>query len=301
MFARNRAIFLWIGLVLLLPIGASISSAQQVCKQQTKVQATNTCQQPQAPPAETRQKPTPTYTPKDTVPRDFPAANEEEAKRAQEAAKVLAEMTTMKESGIPNSLLRDAKGIAVIPSVKKAALGIGGRWGRGLMSTRNDEGAWVPPSYIEITGGSVGFQIGVESNDLVLVFRDKDAVKNLMKGKLKLGADAAVAAGPVGRKGEAGIDILMTSPILAYTRSRGLFAGVALDGSVISIDDTANQKVYGKYVHGDEILLYSRVAMNQTVQPFVDALNKYTSEEVKATSVPATSNTNMCSSNCSSK
>src|SRR5205085_2382095 len=134
-------------------------------------------------------------------------------------------------------------------------------------------GEWSTPSYIEISGGSVGLQLGVEATDLVLVFTNKQGIDSLLKGKVKLGADATVAAGPVGRKGEVGTDIRLNSAVYSYSRSKGLFAGVSLDGSAITIDDSANEKVYGKKVSADSVLM-SKVSSNSIVSPFMDTLKK---------------------------
>src|SRR4030095_10188207 len=146
---------------------------------------------------------------------------------------------------VPEHLMSGTHGIAVIPHVVKGAFGIGGQWGKGLMSQRREDGGWSPPAYIEIGGGSFGLQIGVQASDIVLVFTDEDGLKGILKGKLKLGADASATAGPVGRKAEVGTDVLLRSAVFAYSRSKGLFAGISLDGSVISLDDSANRKIYG--------------------------------------------------------
>src|SRR5688572_19424227 len=164
--------------------------------------------------------------------------------RARKAGETLTEVMGAADNAIPDELLQRAHAIAVIPGVKKGAFGIGGRWGKGLVSHRSAAGKWSTPSFIEMGGASVGFQIGVESSDLILVFMNDEGFRSMLKGKVKLGADAAVAAGPVGRKAEVGTDVRMTSAILSYSRSKGLFAGVALDGAVISIDDSANEKTY---------------------------------------------------------
>lgn len=197
-----------------------------------------------------------------------------EVERAADAAAVLTEIMNIPESSIPEELMARAHGIAVIPHVVKGAFGIGGQWGKGLLSQRNENGAWSTPSFIEIGGGSVGFQIGVQATDLVLVFTDEDGAKGLLKGKVKLSGDAAATAGPVGRKAEIGTDVLLRSGIFAYSRSKGLFAGISLDGSVVSIDDDANHKVYGKIVTGDQILLGNAVKANATVEPFLTTLKK---------------------------
>jgi lipid-binding SYLF domain-containing protein len=117
-------------------------------------------------------------------------------------------------------------------------------------------------------------QIGVQANDVVLVFTDENGLKGLMKGKVKLGADASATAGPVGRKAEIGTDVLLRSGIFAYSRSKGLFAGISLDGSVVGIDDDANQRIYGREVTGQEILLGNRVSVNSSVAPFVKELQE---------------------------
>lgn len=197
-----------------------------------------------------------------------------ELDRSAEAAKVLTDIMNVPDDAIPDQLMARAHGIAVIPHVVKGAFGIGGQWGKGLMSQRAEDGSWSPPAFIEISGGSFGLQIGVQASDVVLVFTDQAGIKGLLKGKVKLGADASASAGPVGRKAEVGTDILLKSGIFAYSRSKGLFAGISLDGSVISIDGDANQKVYGKAVTGEGILLGKEVHGNATVDSFMKALQK---------------------------
>jgi lipid-binding SYLF domain-containing protein len=197
-----------------------------------------------------------------------------EVERAADAANVLREIMNIPDNAIPEELMARAHGIAVIPHVVKGAFGLGGQWGKGLMSQRHEDGRWSPPSYVEISGGSFGLQIGVQANDVVLVFTDESGLKGLLRGKVKLGADASATVGPVGRKAELGTDILLRSGIFAYSRSKGLFAGISLDGSVISIDDDSNRKVYGKDVTEDQILLGDRVELNPTVAPFVNTLRE---------------------------
>src|SRR5499433_1423584 len=159
-----------------------------------------------------------------------------EAERATDAADVLTQIMNIPESAIPDELMARAHGIAVIPHVVKGAFGLGGQWGKGLMSQRREDGAWSTPAFMEIGGGSFGLQIGVQASDIVLVFTDESGIKGLLKSKLKLGADASATAGPVGRKAEVGTDALLRSGVFAYSRSKGLFAGISLDGSVVSID-----------------------------------------------------------------
>ena len=200
--------------------------------------------------------------------------NPAEVERATEAANVLNEVMNIPEKAIPEELMARAHGIAVIPHVVKGAFGIGGQWGKGLMSQRSENGRWSRPAFIEIGGGSFGLQIGVQASDIVLVFTDESGIKGLLKGKVKLGADASATAGPVGRKAEVGTDVLLRSGVFAYSRSKGLFAGISLDGSVISIDDDANHRVYGKDVTGEQILLGKGVPTNETVDTFMKTLEK---------------------------
>src|SRR5215467_10148280 len=185
-----------------------------------------------------------------------------EAERAVDAVNVLTEIMKIPENSIPEELMARAHGIAVIPHVVKGAFGVGGQWGKGLMSQRREDGSWSAPSYIEIGGGSFGLQIGVQASDIVLVFTEEDGLKGILKGKVKLGADASATAGPVGRDAEIGTDLLLKSAVFAYSRSKGLFAGISLDGSLIGIDDSANRKIYGKPVTGKEILLEGAVSAN---------------------------------------
>jgi lipid-binding SYLF domain-containing protein len=158
------------------------------------------------------------------------------------ATTVLADLSKIPEKGIPPALLADAHGVAIIPRVVKAGLVVAGQGGHGVVVARDKGGAWGTPVFVNFGGGSVGFQAGVESTDVVLVFRDRKSLDRLLdgKGKVTLGADASLAAGPVGRKAAAGTDAKLEAEIVSYSRSRGLFAGVALDGSVIRPDANAN-------------------------------------------------------------
>ena len=149
------------------------------------------------------------------------------------ACQVLHEIMAIPARGIPMSLLADAQGIAIVPNLLKGGFVVGVRHGRGVIVVRDDNGQWRPPTFITITGGSVGWQIGVQATDLVLVFKTKTGVESLMRGKFTIGGGVAAAAGPVGRQAEAGTDARLRAEIFSYSRSRGLFAGVALDGSVI--------------------------------------------------------------------
>jgi lipid-binding SYLF domain-containing protein len=191
----------------------------------------------------------------------------------QEAASVLQDLTAASDR-IPNKLLERAEAIAVIPHMIKGAFVIGGRYGKGVVSERTSNGRWSSPAFIEIGGGSFGAQIGGTSTDLVLVFTDRNALGLLAGGKdMKLGVDAGVVAGPVGREAEAGVNANLKTAIYAYSRAKGLFAGIALDGAVLSIDKDTNHKVYGESADAKQIL-DGNVAANATVRPFMDAVDK---------------------------
>jgi len=196
-----------------------------------------------------------------------------ESKRAIEAREALTEIMGVPET-IPDELMKRAHGIAVIPHVVKGALGLGGQWGKGLMAQRHEDGTWSSPSYMEIGGGSFGLQIGVQASDIILVFTDEAGLRGLLKSKIKLGADASVAAGPLGRKAEIGTDVLLKSGVFAYSRSKGLFAGVSLDGSAVGVDDSANAKMYGKETTAEQILFRGKTTTDPQIREFMSALQK---------------------------
>jgi lipid-binding SYLF domain-containing protein len=212
------------------------------------------------------------------------AKQSDEGRRAANAAAVLGEIMEAPDQGIPEALLKRAYGIAVIPHVVKGAFGIGGRYGKGLVAQRNADGGWGTPLFIEITGGSFGLQLGVEATDVVMVFTNSEGINPLLKGRLKIGADASATAGPVGRKAEAGTDILLKSAIYSYSRAKGLFAGIALDGAVIQLDDEANKSVYGKTSVATDLSKRKVTgAAIATMQPFLRALQKYAPAEAAKT------------------
>lgn len=165
--------------------------------------------------------------------------------RAQTATRVLADITKAPDKSIPRDLLRDAYAIAVIPNVLKVGLVFGGRHGDGLISVKSPDGTWSNPVFLSLTGGSVGFQAGVSSTDVVLVFRTRRGVDGIVNGKFTIGADAHATAGPVGRNLDASTDAAMQAEIYSYSRSRGLFAGVSLDGAALRMDDNADAAIYG--------------------------------------------------------
>jgi lipid-binding SYLF domain-containing protein len=192
-------------------------------------------------------------------------AQEREIQRADNAVRVLSEILAIPEESIPERLLREAEAIAVMPDVVKAGLIFGGRGGKGLMAVRGSDGTWSNPSFITLGGGSFGFQAGVQAADVVLVFRTRRGVDNIVNGKFTLGADASVAAGPVGRSAQASTDGQLKAEIYSYSRARGLFAGIALDGAVIAIDNRANRRVYGRDVT-------ARMILENRVRPQVNAV-----------------------------
>lgn len=173
------------------------------------------------------------------------AAETREENRVADAAVVLEEFNAIPEQRIPPNLLANAAAVAVVPGVKKVGLGLGGRFGRGIIVVRRDDGSWSSPAFITLTGGSIGWQVGVQSTDVILVFKSKRGIDNITSGKLTLGADASVAAGPVGRQAGAATDIYGDAEVYSYSRNRGLFAGVAFDGSVMAMDTDANAAFYG--------------------------------------------------------
>jgi len=181
------------------------------------------------------------------------AGAREEAKLI-EASGVLEELHGQRDSYIPERLLARAYGVAVIPNVVKVALGVGGRRGTGALVVRDSSGKFSDPIMVSITGGNVGWQIGVQSTDIVLVFTTRKSVEGIADGKLTLGGDASVAAGPVGRSASAATDQNFTAEVYSYSRNRGLFAGVSVDGSVIAIDSKANNKLYGKKAPATDII-----------------------------------------------
>ncbi|MGB5814817.1 MAG: lipid-binding SYLF domain-containing protein [Thermoanaerobaculia bacterium] len=181
-------------------------------------------------------------------------------RKLEVAGEVYLELMSAPDRRVPQHLLDNAKCIGVIPSVYKGALfSLGGRHGNGIASCRNADGVWSPPSFIEISGGSIGLQIGGEAIDLVLFFMNERGVQSLLGSKFELGGGASVAAGPVGRTAEAGTDVKLKAEIYSYARSRGLFAGLSAEGSYLAADKKANRRYYGEAVDAESILFDHRV------------------------------------------
>lgn len=177
-------------------------------------------------------------------PLPSPQAGGEEVMKVQSAIEVLEEIMAIPETSIPPSLLNEAYGIAIFPGLLKAGFIVGGRYGVGVLSVRDEKRNWSNPAFFTLMGGSLGFQIGAQSTDVVLIFRTVRSLDSITSGKFTLGADAAAAAGPVGRRAEASTDLQLKAEILSYSRSRGLFAGVSLEGSSLQVDDKSNSAFY---------------------------------------------------------
>src|SRR5699024_6191379 len=171
------------------------------------------------------------------------AASKEEQKM-QDAIAVIHDFVNIPENAIPPSLLSDAYGIAVIPNVLKAGFIIGGRYGTGVLSVRTPDGSWSHPVFIHMGGASLCWQIGASSTDIIHVFKTQRGIDGIINGEITLGGDASIAAGPVGRSASAATNLQLNSEIYSYSRSRGLFAGIALDGGVINIDRSATSRYY---------------------------------------------------------
>ncbi len=224
----------------------------------------------------------------------FAASSREEA-RLIEASGVLEELRASRDQFIPDRLLERAYGIAVIPGVVKGGLGIGGRFGRGVLVVRDKDGRFTNPAFVNLTGGSFGWQIGVQSIDVVLVFTTRAGIEGITDGQLTLGADASVAAGPVGRQASASTDPSFSKEVYSYSRTRGLFAGVALDGSAITIDRKANARFYNQRVTASDIFAARVTTDSETVKRFLRAVQTSTAApsatpaapEAAATPAPA--------------
>lgn len=175
-------------------------------------------------------------------------AGDREDVRAGEAVRVVEQIQSIPESAIPDRLLDEAKAIVVVPDTIKAGFVFGGRRGLGLMSVKTADGTWSNPVFVKLAGASFGLQAGVQSADVILVFRSERGLDSIVNGKVTLGADAGVAAGPVGRNAAAATDGQLKAEIWSWSRARGLFAGIALDGAVLSIDNGANSSTYGNAV-----------------------------------------------------
>ncbi len=191
----------------------------------------------------------------------------------EESGKVLSEIQQMPDQGIPKDLLRECSAIAVFPSTISAGFGIGGKYGQGIIMVKDEKsGKWSPPAIFTIVGASIGFQIGGQATDFVLLIMNRRSVDGILQGKCKLGVDADIAAGPVGRAAEASTDIQLKGGILSYSRSRGLFAGAKLEGAVLAQHWDGDEELYGKKVSAREILLENKVKMPESADGVLKSL-----------------------------
>jgi lipid-binding SYLF domain-containing protein len=198
-----------------------------------------------------------------------------EEDRLKESAGVLKEILGIPEKGIPRDLLDKAECVVVFPSVKKAGLGIGASYGRGAIVCRTGEGfrgPWSAPAMFALEGASIGFQIGGEATDFVLLVMNEKGADSVMSSKVKLGADASAAAGPVGRTSSAETDIAMKAEILSYSRARGVFGGVSLAGSTLRSDGGANKNLYGQDLDARQIVREHKVEVPSAGKPLVELL-----------------------------
>jgi lipid-binding SYLF domain-containing protein len=199
------------------------------------------------------------------------------AKRIDASAKVLDEIMAVKDKAIPDKVMKNAKCIAVIPSMVKIAIGFGGSHGKGVATCRTENGGWSAPAPMTITGGSWGLQLGGQAVDLVMVVTNEQGMQHLLSSKFKLGADASAAAGPVGRDAAADTDIKMKAEVLTYSRARGLFAGIDLNGAAVTQDKDETHLLYGKFVPFSDILS-GKVQPPAVSQSFLTAVKKYSEE-----------------------
>jgi lipid-binding SYLF domain-containing protein len=193
----------------------------------------------------------------------FAAKDEREEDRVKEAGTVLKEVLNIPDD-IPHELLDKAECVIILPSVKKGAFGIGGSYGRGVMVCRSGDhykGRWGAPALYALEGISIGFQLGGQATDFVLLVMNQKGALSLLSSKVKLGADASAAVGPKGRTAEGATDIVMNAEILSYSRNKGLFAGVSLEGSTLRSDGSANEKLYGKKLNAKEIIREGKVGV----------------------------------------
>jgi lipid-binding SYLF domain-containing protein len=206
------------------------------------------------------------------------ADRDKDEDRLKDCGTVLKEILDIPDD-IPQGLLDKADCVVVYPSVLKAAFVVGGSYGRGAMTCRkgdNFKGSWGAPTMMALEGGSFGFQIGGQATDFVLLVMNEGGARGILSGKVKLGGDASVAAGPVGRNASAETDVTLRSEILSYSRSRGLFAGISLEGSTIRPDNKANEQIYGKKLEASQIVLSDQVSVPAAGEQLVSTLNDKT-------------------------
>jgi len=209
-----------------------------------------------------------------SAPTAFATNDEKEVERVKDAGLVMKEILNIPDD-IPQDLLDKAECIVVLPSVKKGAFGVGGSYGRGVMICRGGEhytGAWGAPALYALEGLSIGFQLGGQATDFVLLVMNPKGARSLLTSKVKLGADASAAAGPKGRTAEGATDVVMNAEILSYSRNKGLFAGISLEGSTLRSDGSANEKLYGRKLTAKEIIVEHKVGVPACAHQLVSML-----------------------------
>ncbi len=205
------------------------------------------------------------------------ADKEKDEERMRNCGSVMKEILNVPDD-IPQMLLDKADCVIVMPSVVKGAIGIGGSYGRGAMTCRSGDnfiGPWGAPTAMALEGGSIGFQLGGEATDFVLLVMNDRGANSILSSKVKLGADAAAAAGPKGRDAAAATDVTMRAEVLSYSRSRGLFAGISLEGSTLRPDEDANERLYGKKLSSKEIALHGAVPAPEAAKELLDVLGRH--------------------------
>ncbi len=199
------------------------------------------------------------------------AHDTDEVKRVRDATVVVKEFAGMSE-GAPRNLVERSAAVIVIPGLKKAGFIVGGKHGSGVLCAKNAEGAWCQPVFVKMTGGSIGWQIGVSSTDLVLFFMREKNVARILDGEFTVGGDASVAAGPVGRTGSAGTSIDLDAEIYSYSRSRGAFAGISIEGAKLYVDNDAMRAVYGENVNVHDVIRAAKPGDGSALDSLLDAL-----------------------------
>ncbi|HZP23279.1 MAG TPA: lipid-binding SYLF domain-containing protein [Terriglobales bacterium] len=210
-------------------------------------------------------------------------AQQKEQERLRDSCDVLKEILGAPDKGIPHDLLNKSDCVVVFPSVKKAAFIVGGSYGRGVMTCRsgaNFRGRWSAPAFFALEGGSFGLQIGGQATDFVLLVMNEKGAKSVMTSKVKLGGDASVAAGPVGRATSAETDIALNAEILSWSRNKGVFAGISLAGSTLRSDDDANKNLYGKDIDAKQIILQGAVKTPPSGSGLISLLNRVSPKHI---------------------
>lgn len=205
----------------------------------------------------------------------------DDSKRLERATQVFSEIMGTPDKGIPVELLDKAECVAIVPGLKKGGIGIGGRYGKGIVMCRKGDRRWTAPSFLTIEGGSFGFQLGYTQIDIVMLIMNRHGIESLVGDKFTVGADASAAAGPVGRHAQADTDIKLSAEILTYSRAKGLFAGIALNGAVCKQDRDDNRDFYGHEISARQILIDGSVPMPEQADNLARALSRQSPEKDK--------------------